>query len=181
MRSHDCSITDENPRGRSGKKYPRNVEGVGIEIMKFPTAGKEAVSEMLGKTWLWSSLSKKDLESIVKASKERHYESGDTIAKKGESGVGLYLVLDGSVEVRSDGTTLSKLGPGQFFGEMSLLDDQPRSADVVAMEPSRCLILSDWSFKGLISSNPRIALKMLQELARRLRATDRMLDPAVTG
>jgi CRP/FNR family cyclic AMP-dependent transcriptional regulator len=149
--------------------------------MKFRAGKKDAVSEMLGKTWLWSGLSKKDLGSIVKASNERNYELGDTIVKKGESGVGFYLVLDGSVEIRSDGTMLSKLGPGQFFGEMSLLDNQPRSADVVAIEPSQCLILSDWSFKGLISSNPRIALKMLQELARRLRATDRMLDPAVSG
>jgi len=167
--------------GRSDKKYPRNVKEVGIEIMKFRAGKKDAVSEMLGKTWLWSSLSKKDLESIVKASNERNYEPGNTIVKKGQSGVGFYLVLDGSVEVRSGGTILSRLGPGQFFGEMSLLDSQPRSADVVAMEPSRCLILSDWSFKGLISSNPRIAVKIIQELARRLRATDRMLNPAVSG
>jgi len=149
--------------------------------MKLRRTEKKGVSEMLGKTWLWSGLSTKDLESIVKASKERKYEPGDTIVKKGESGLGFYLVLDGSVKIKSGETTLSKLGEGQFFGEMSLLDNQPRSADVVAIEPSRCLILSDWSFKGLISTNPRIALKMLQELARRLRATDRILDPAVSG
>ncbi len=149
--------------------------------MKLWKGEKGAVSEMLGKTWLWLGLSRRDLESIVNASKERNYESGERIVKKGESGVGFYLILEGSVEITSNGTTLSKLGEGQFFGEMSLLDDQPRSADVVAIEPTRCLVLSEWGFTGLVSSHPRIAMKMLQELARRLRATDKMLNPAVSG
>lgn len=149
----------------------------GIEIMKFRRGEKRGVSDMLGKTWLWVDLSKKDLESIVKASKECKYEPGDTIVKKGDRSLGFYLVLGGSVEVKSDGTTLSKLGPGQFFGEMSILDDQPRSADVVAIEPSRCLVLSISAFKELVSSSPHIAVTILQELARRLRATDRMLNP----
>lgn len=143
---------------------------------KFRGTESDPVVEMLGKTSLWSGLSKEDLKKIVKSSKEREYETGDTIVRKGEGGIGFYLVLDGSVEIKSDGTTLSKLGPGQFFGEMSLLDNQPRSADVVAIEPSRCLILTAWSFNALISNNPRISLKMLQEFARRLRNTDRALS-----
>ena len=77
--------------------------------------------------------------------------------------------MDGTVEVRTDGRVLSKLGPGQFFGEMALLDGQPRSADVVAIEPSRCLAMSSWSFSGIVSEHPKIALKMLQEFVRRLR------------
>ena len=85
------------------------------------------------------------------------------------------MILDGSVEIRSDGTTIAKLGSGQFFGEMSVIDNQPRSADVVAVEPSRCLILSAWSFNALISENPKIALKMLQEFVRRLRSTNQAL------
>jgi CRP/FNR family cyclic AMP-dependent transcriptional regulator len=157
------------------------VLDAGIEIMKFRRGEKAVVTDLLWKTWLWIDLSRKDLESIVKASEECKYESGDMIVKKGERGCGFYLVLDGSVEIRSDGTTLSRLGEGQFFGEMSLLDDQPRSANVVAMEPSRCLVLSSSSFKELVSCNPRIALKVCRELARRLRVTDQMLSPAVSG
>jgi CRP/FNR family cyclic AMP-dependent transcriptional regulator len=148
----------------------------GIEIMKFRGTENDAVVEMLEKTSLWSGLSKKDLKLIVKLSKERKYETGDIIVRKGEGGVGFYLVLEGSVEVRSDGTALSRLGPGQFFGEMSVLDNQPRSADVVAVGPLRCLTLSAWTFNGLISNNPRIALKMLQEFARRLRSADLALS-----
>jgi CRP/FNR family transcriptional regulator, cyclic AMP receptor protein len=79
------------------------------------------------------------------------------------------------VEIRSKGTTLSKLGAGQFFGEMSVVDNQPRSADVVAIESSRCLVLTAWSFNALISEHPKIALKLLQEFVRRLRDTNKAL------
>jgi CRP-like cAMP-binding protein len=144
--------------------------------MKLRRSENDAVIEMLEKAPLWSGLSKKELKSMVSVSRERRFESGHTIVKKGEGGVGFYLILDGTVEIRSDGNTLSKLGPGQFFGEMSVLDNQPRSADVVTVQPSRLLILTAWEFKGLISAKPRIALKMLQELVRRLRNTDLSLS-----
>jgi CRP/FNR family transcriptional regulator, cyclic AMP receptor protein len=143
--------------------------------MKLSAKESAPVVEMLEKSVLWSGLSKKDLKAIVKLSKERTYETGHVIVQKGEGGVGFYLILEGSVEIRSDGTTIAKLGPGQFFGEMSVIDNQPRSADVVAIEPSRCLILSAWSFNALISENPKIALRMLQEFVRRLRSTNQAL------
>ena len=131
---------------------------------------------MLQSTPLWSSLTKQDLKMVVKLSRERTFESGHTIVSKGEGGIGFYLILEGAVEVRSNKKTLSRLGPGQFFGEMSVLDNQPRSADVVAVERSRVLVLSAWSFRSLISDNPRIAFKMLQEFVRRLRDTDKSLS-----
>lgn len=137
--------------------------------MKLHGEENEAVIAMLEKNPLWAGLDRKDLEAIVKISEERKFENGDVILGKGEGGVGFYLIMDGSVDVKSDSKILAKLGPGQFFGEMSVLDNQPRSADVVAAEPSRCFIISEWSFKALISENPRIALKMLQELVRRIR------------
>jgi CRP-like cAMP-binding protein len=143
--------------------------------MKQRRTGPDPVIEMLEKASLWSGLDRKNLRFIVKLSKERKYETGDAIVRKGEGTVGFYLILDGSVEIRSDGTTLSKLGRGQFFGEMSVIDNQPRSADVVALEPSRCLILSAWSFNALISEHPKIALKILQEFVRRLRDTNKAL------
>ncbi len=139
-------------------------------------SGDDALIEMLQKTPLWSGLTKQDLKLIAKLSQERKFESGHAIVTKGEAGIGFYLILEGAVEVRSDGKTLSKLGPGQFFGEMSIIDNQPRSADVVAIEASRVLILSAWSFKTLISDNPKIALKMMQEFVRRLRTTDKSLS-----
>jgi CRP/FNR family cyclic AMP-dependent transcriptional regulator len=139
-------------------------------------SGDDALIETLQKPPLWSGLSKQDLKLVAKLSQERKFESGHTIVSKGEAGIGFYLILEGSVEVRSDGRTLSKLGPGQFFGEMSIFDNQPRSADVVTVQPSRILFLSAMSFKTLIFANPKIALKMLQESVRRLRNMDGWLS-----
>ena len=144
--------------------------------MKLLRSENDAVIDMLERSPLWSGIGKQDFKAIVKVAKQDKFESGDTIVKKGEEGAGFYLVLDGAVEIRSNGNTLSRLGPGQFFGEMSVVDAQPRSADVVAVEPSRVLVLSAWSFKSLVSERPRIAVKMLQEFVRRLRNTDRALS-----
>jgi CRP/FNR family cyclic AMP-dependent transcriptional regulator len=85
-------------------------------------------------------------------------------------GVGFYLILDGRAEVRKGSRVLATLGRGQFFGEMSLIDEQPRSADVVAVSPTKCWALSSWAFDSIVKSNPEIALLMLKEMVKRLRA-----------
>ena len=149
----------------------RTIQELMSSTMK--QSNEESVIELLQKTPLWSALSKQDLKLVAKLSHERSFQIGQAIVTKGEAGVGFYLILEGAVEVRSGGKSLSKLGPGQFFGEMSIIDNQPRSADVVAIENSRVLILSAWSFKTLISDNPKIALKMMQEFVRRLRESDK--------
>ncbi|MGD0550966.1 MAG: cyclic nucleotide-binding domain-containing protein, partial [Candidatus Bathyarchaeia archaeon] len=113
--------------------------------MKLLGSENDAVIDMLERSPLWSGIGKQDFKAIVKMAKQHKFESGDTIVKKGDEGTGFYLVLDGAVEIRSNGNTISRLGPGQFFGEMSVVDAQPRSADVVAVEPSRVLFLSAWS------------------------------------
>jgi len=139
--------------------------------MKLRGSETDTIVEMLQKAPLWSGLAERELKVIARSFKELKYATGDVIVRKGEAGIGFYLITDGTVEVRSDGRVLSKLGPGQFFGEMSVLDGQPRSADVVALEPSRCLALTSWSFKSIVSEHPKMALKLLQESVRRLRMT----------
>jgi CRP-like cAMP-binding protein len=131
----------------------------------------EAVVKMMGTTMLWGGLGEEDRESIVTLCKERSFEARDKIVKKGDKGTGFYLILEGSVEIKSGNTTLAKFGTGQFFGEMSLLDGEPRSADVVASEPTRCLVLNAQELNEIVESNPKIATSMLRELTRRLRAT----------
>lgn len=144
--------------------------------MKLRASEANTVVEMLRKAPLWSGLSEKELKVIARAFKELKYEGGDFIVRKGERGIGFYLVADGAVEVRKDGRVLSRLGPGQFFGEMALLDGEPRMADVVALESSRCLALSSWNFNSIVSDYPKIGLKMLQESARRLRMNAQVLS-----
>jgi CRP-like cAMP-binding protein len=144
--------------------------------MKLSRSENDVIVAMLEKCSLWSGLDGQDLKAIIKVSKQQNFQNGETIVKKGDEGAGFYLVLEGAVEVRSNGKTLARLGPGHFFGEMSVVDTQPRSADVIAVEPSQALVLSGWAFKSLVSERPRIAVKMLQEFVRRLRNTDRALS-----
>ncbi len=96
--------------------------------------------------------------------------------KEGDAGLGFYLITEGRALVKHKGKTLAKLGRGSFFGEMSLLDDQPRSADVVAEETTKCRVLLRWNFWSVVSKNQKIARAMLQEMARRLRATNNALS-----
>ena len=125
---------------------------------------------------MWSSLTRQDLDLVVETSERRNFESGQTIVSKDETGTGFHLLLEGAAEVRAYGKTVSRLRPGQFFGEMSVLDRQPRPDDIVAVEPSRVLFLSTPSFETLVSSNPRIALEMLKGFSRRLRIVDGWLS-----
>ena len=84
--------------------------------------------------------------------------------------------MDGKVEVRKGAKVVSKLGTGEFFGEMALLERQPRSADVVATAPTRCYGLTAWAFTGLVKSRPEIALNMIHELSSRLRRTTQFTE-----
>ncbi len=135
-----------------------------------------AVVRMLEQVPMFSSLSNKQIRGLANGAKERDYAEGALVVKQGEPGVGFYLVLDGKVEVRRRGRSLASLGPGQFFGEMSLLDQEPRTADVVATKPTRCLILSKWEFWGFAMGEPKVLRTILEEMARRLRDTNRALS-----
>jgi len=131
---------------------------------------------MVGRAPLFSGLKGKQLKTIVSAGQELSYEPGRIIVKEGEMGAGFYLILDGSVEVRKGNKVLSKLTAGQFFGEMALLDRNPRSADVVVTSPTRCYGLTPWAFTAILRSNPQIALNLLKELIVRLRKSNEFTE-----
>jgi CRP/FNR family cyclic AMP-dependent transcriptional regulator len=136
----------------------------------------KAVLPMLENVPLFATLNDKQLKSVGGASSKRTFSSGEMIARQGESGICFYLILDGRVEVRRGSRMLSKLGRGQFFGEMALFDKEPRSADVVAVEDTTCLILTSWNFKSFVKVNPEVSFNLIKELVRRLRETDRSLS-----
>lgn len=133
-------------------------------------AGSSDTAEIIATVPFFEGLSDKTRKAIVNGGKEMSYKPGDPIVGEKGMGVGFYLVLEGKVEVRKGDKLLATLGQGQFFGEMSLIDGQPRSADVVAISPTRCWVLPTWGFTGLIKAYPDVALSMLKELVRRLRA-----------
>jgi CRP/FNR family transcriptional regulator, cyclic AMP receptor protein len=136
----------------------------------------EGTLRMLEKVPIFSMLSERQLRGLAKDALERSYAEGAEVVKQGDKGVAFYLLLDGRVEVRRKGRRLATLGPGHFFGEMALFDNEPRTADVIATAPTRCLVLSKWEFWGFAMSEPRMLRGMLEEMARRLGATDRALS-----
>ncbi|MBI2648051.1 MAG: cyclic nucleotide-binding domain-containing protein [Thaumarchaeota archaeon] len=141
--------------------------------MKFGSQEGSPITKMLERVPIFSGLTQKELRSIASSSKEKKFQAGQTMVSEGESGVGFFLIIEGRAEVRRGGNLLSRLEQGQFFGEMTLLDEQPRSADVVAVEPTRCLIFTVWDFHGMIRTYPKMAREIMKEMARRLRLTNK--------
>ncbi|GAC1428155.1 MAG: hypothetical protein PVS3B3_28010 [Ktedonobacteraceae bacterium] len=124
---------------------------------------------------LFSSLDKKELQTLAKSSQERTYSAGTKLFSQGDSGSGLYILKSGKVSITQKSGAqgvekeINTVGAGETFGEMALLDDQPRSATVTAVEDVTALLLPIWEFRGAIKSHPDIALKLLAVLSRRLR------------
>ena len=129
----------------------------------------QRLAETIGSIPLFSGLVRKDRERIAGAGRQVTFEKGKTILREGEPGLALLLILEGKVEVRKKGKLLSTLENGGFFGEMTVIDDKPRSADVVAVAPTTCFGLTSWAFAGLVRTYPEIALAVMKELVRRLR------------
>jgi CRP/FNR family transcriptional regulator, cyclic AMP receptor protein len=136
---------------------------------------KKTILPMLQGVSLFSSLDKKGMNALANSMTKKTFKSGEVIAKQGDMGTAFYMILEGVVEVRSGKKTLAKLGKGKFFGEMALIDNQPRSADVIATADTVCVLLTSWNFTGVIGSNPEIAQAMMKELVSRLRETDNTL------
>ena len=130
------------------------------------------VIALLQDTPIFANTSEKSLESMIKSAVEKTVSPGEKLVQEGQGGVGFYLILEGKAEVIKDGQKLAELGTGNFFGELAVIDGQTRTADVVAVTETKCWILSQWAMKSIIANHPEVALSMLEELARRLRATD---------
>jgi CRP-like cAMP-binding protein len=130
------------------------------------------IIEALKKTPIFAKTSDESLASLLKSAIQKTVQAGTKIVEKGQSGLGFYLILQGKADVMSGGKKLAEFGEGSFFGELSVIDGAPRTADVVAKAETTCLVLSQWAMRSIISTHPEIALSMLEELAHRLRVTD---------
>jgi len=128
-----------------------------------------AYEEQLGKVWIFAQLEKDDLERIAKAVVPRTYKAGQEIVKEGDQAVAFYVITSGKVELTKGGQPLGTMGPGDSFGEMSLLDGHPRSASLTAVEDTECLVMTRWDFTAELRTGPNIALAMLPELSKRIR------------
>lgn len=131
-------------------------------------ADKQLV-EQLKTVPLFSGCSDRELASLGKFLREVNFPAGREIVKKGQTGTGLHVIVEGETKVVVGDRTRRRLGPGAFFGEISLLDRGPRTATVVAETPVRTLSLSSWNFRAALKEHPSLAVKMLEELASRIR------------
>jgi len=131
---------------------------------------REERIERLRGVGLFHDVPDEGLAAIADAATEIAFPAGRTIVRQGEVGTGFYLILAGTARVVRDGDTIADLGPGEFFGELSLLDGGPRIAQVVASEPTDCLAIASWDFEPILATKPGVALAILREVARRLRA-----------
>jgi CRP-like cAMP-binding protein len=143
-----------------------------------PKSGKPPTAELakrLKKVAILGALSQTQLKTLAQWVDVVDVDQGATVVKRGDRSDGLYLILEGAAEVRRGNRGLARLGAGQFFGEMSLFDNEPRSADVVTLHPSKLAVLQKWEFWGFAASQPGVVLSILEEMSRRLRAADQAL------
>ena len=105
---------------------------------------------------------------LAEIGKHRRYAPGDTIVREGESGIAFYIMLSGSARVEQRGETIGELATGDFFGELALIEEHPRTASVVAVEETECLGLVRWEFSALIDEHPEVAVPIMHTLIKRL-------------
>ena len=122
-----------------------------------------------------------ELASMARVAVMKNYGKHAAILREGEKSDALYIVASGKVKVvlsTDDGkeVILAIIGKGEFFGEMALIDEQPRSADVVAMEPSQLLVIGKSDFINCLAHNPQMAFRIMQGLIQRLRNADRKIE-----
>lgn len=121
---------------------------------------------------LFSALTKRELATVAQASDEVNAEAGQVLVKEGSIGHEFFLILEGTATVRRNGRKVATLGPGQYFGELAVLDRAPRNATVVADGPMQLLVLAQREFSAVLDTVPGVAHKLLRSMATRLREAD---------
>ena len=130
----------------------------------------EAPVELLQRVPLFSDFDRGDLERLSRSFKERTFEAGSHVVDEGKTGAGFFVIETGEASVSVHGDERAKLGPGDYFGEIALIDEGARSATVTADSELRCYGLTSWEFRPLVESNASIAWKLLETMAKRLRS-----------
>ena len=122
---------------------------------------------------LFADVPAAELEAIAHTMEERYFAEGERILRQGFSGSGFYIILEGEAAARVKDAEVNRLGRGDFFGEISVLLGEPPSADIVALRPLRCAVLAAPQVEEFIVAHPRVAFRMLQAEARKLRNATR--------
>ena len=128
--------------------------------------------EVLQRVPIFADLNKREVKQIARLFKERRFTAGETVAREGSGGAAFFLIDSGTATVSVRGQPRGGLGAGDYFGEIALIDGGPRSATVTATTDLVCFGLTFWDFRPLVQENAAIGWKLLQSLARKLRAAE---------
>ena len=126
----------------------------------------QAAVDLLKRVPIFEGLEKRELERIAGSMKQRTFRAGDTVTTEGRGGVGFFVIEDGEARVTIHGDERRRLGPGDYFGEVALLTDRPRTATITAESELRCYGMTSWDFKPLVETHGSIAWKLLQAMAK---------------
>jgi CRP/FNR family cyclic AMP-dependent transcriptional regulator len=121
---------------------------------------------------LFAELSDDELAQVARLVKERTFAPGETVAKEGSGGAAFYLIESGTANVTVAGRERAALGPGDYFGEIALIDEGARSATITAVDELGCYGLTFWDFRPLVQENAAICWKLLQFMVGRLRTAE---------
>jgi CRP-like cAMP-binding protein len=135
------------------------------------------IAEMLGQTPLFSSLNRRDLRRLASAARVQTYPTSQTIVREGREPHGFFIIRSGKVEVVKGAetdhpTVLRTMGPGEFFGEVALIEHRTRTATVRAVEDTECIAIWCEDFADELRQNPELALRMLSTILHRLSGTE---------
>jgi CRP/FNR family transcriptional regulator, cyclic AMP receptor protein len=137
---------------------------------------EQAAIERIRSVPLFSGFGDKELQRVAAIVKDVSFPSGKVIAKQGESGVGFHMIVEGEATVSVDGVDHATLGPGSYFGEISLIDGGPRSATVTAKADLKTVSLTSWDFNALMDQFPELSRTLLKQLCQRLREVEQSIS-----
>ena len=126
--------------------------------------------EVLRRVPLFADLNKRELAKVARLFKERRFSEGEVVVREGSGGAAFFLIDSGEAAVSIGGKPRGTLKPGDYFGEIALIDGGPRAATITATSDLVCYGLTFWEFRPLVQENAAIGWKLLQSLAKKLRA-----------
>jgi CRP/FNR family transcriptional regulator, cyclic AMP receptor protein len=126
----------------------------------------EGAADLLKRVPIFSDLERKELDRIAGSMKQRTFNAGDTVTAEGQTGIGFFVIDSGEAKVTVGGQERRTLGPGDYFGEVALLNESARTATITAETELRCYGMTSWEFRPLVETHGSIAWKLLQAMSK---------------
>ena len=131
------------------------------------------LEQQLASVPLLAGLETRVRRRLAEIGKRRTFAVDETMVKEGTTGTALYIVLSGKARVERDGQQIGEIEAGEFFGELALIEDEPRTASVIAVDDVECLLFPAWEFRALLDENPQVAVPIMRALIERLHRQER--------